>query len=174
MLAEKSEGKLVPKVEVVVLDSAITEIESYGDRSYWFSGAGASKLLKDAGINSREYDHVAVISKFDRIPADDYWALGGTFISGYTGYTFARYLSDNGEINYGVMWHEFLHSAESRAGFYMGYEIPGLHDKALYRYTEVTDDNWYTDYTNCRVKNCRKAYHGIPGFIWNLKPTLFN
>jgi len=174
VIAKASEGRIIPNIEVVVINEKLRYIEPYFD-DYYIGAGMAKEILEKYGMEASAYDHVAIIADVGDVPAG-YWGLGGSFIRDYTGYTFARYLGNgNGGINYGMMWHEFMHSVETRAGYCMGFDFPGLHDMEQYpHYKNDPGDWWNTDYTNGEVVGCTRDYHGLPYFMWELKPTLFN
>lgn len=73
-----------------------------------------------------------------------------------------------------VFLHEFLHSLE-RTLIEYGYEIPALHDDAIYEYEEekLTGlKNWYKDYMRCNIydeKNNKKI--GLDPIVYKLKPV---
>jgi len=178
MLAKASGGRMVPKVELLVIDIELDELAAYAEEYYWVSPNLTYDILYEHGCDIGNYDNVTLIADSGDMPVNGYWGLGGNPIYRYIGYSFIRYLS-GGENEYGIeyalMWHEYLHTAEYRAMYYMGFEIPKLHDKETYENYVGSEnyDKWYTDYMNCAVKGSKHEYRGIPPFIWELKPSLF-
>ncbi|MBE5812948.1 MAG: hypothetical protein E7314_04765 [Clostridiales bacterium] len=72
-----------------------------------------------------------------------------------------------------VFLHEFLHTLE-RNLMEHGYEIPELHDSAIYGYKDenlVGLKKWYQDYMNCEIYDKEtNSYVGLDKITYTLKP----
>jgi len=177
VLSKASQGRIIPNVHIVVTPLRPERADCLGDTDYWLSGGNVKPDLDALGYDITSYDHVVVVADTGDMPSGSYWGLGGTFIQNYTGYTFIRSFGtaekDGAGMNYGVMWHEFMHSLETRANWW-GYDFPALHDMEQYPYKDDPGDDWNTDYTNGTIRNCKRDYAGLPPVMWELKPTGMN
>ena len=179
-LTEISGGKIGAKVDAVVSEAVMDAYEE-GDFGYTIPEENAYEYCAKNGIDILPYDHVYFISCLPGMPAN-YFGLGGSFISGYTGFSQVyfpseEYLSQTmGEGWYwtsSVFIHEFLHSMETYSGI-LGYEAAVLHDGEKYKYREKPNDwrEFYTDFINQEIQYQGKKI-GIDRRVFAMKPHDF-
>lgn len=179
-LTEISRGKIGAQIDVIVSDAVMDAYENE-DFGYTISEESAYIYCAENGIDISRYDHIYFISCLPGMPAD-YFGLGGSFISGYTGFSQIYFLSEEylsqtmGEGWYwtsSVFIHEFLHSMETYSEA-LGYEAAVLHDGEKYKYKEEPNDwrEFYTDFINQEISYQGKKI-GIDRRVFAIKPHDF-
>lgn len=177
---EISNGKIGAEVDVIVSEGIMDAYEK-GDFGYSIPTEAAYAYCVENGIGISQYDHVYFISCLPDMPAD-YFGLGGSFISGYTGFSQIYFPSEeylSQVMGGGWYWtssafiHEFLHSMETYSKA-LGYPVAVVHNGETYHYREKPNDwrEFYTDFINQEIQYKGEKI-GVDKRVFAIKPHDF-
>ena len=185
---ELSKGKIKVDCDIVEIEEPIKSMSYDSGNGYYVSPYDVKDVI-DKYIQTGKYDHIfiafrtGIINSGDEIPVNDWIGLGGME---YRNIGFSNIRLPNEGANYiykydirinkfpeEVYVHEFLHTLERNAEEY-GYTRPELHSSGLYGYTNQSLyglKQWYADYMNKQIKDSSGSYVGLPGEIFDKKPS---
>ncbi len=170
-------GVMRAHVDIVEIDTAITELDENSMGS-WLSSGKAESLLKGK-VDLNQYDHVFCIISLNDLHTS-YLGLTGAAFSNGTGHTCVNLKnwdycldvlrSTESEFPSSVYVHEFLHFT-NQLNQKWGKEY-GLHDIGSNFYTP-NNDNWKKCYTDIILNRARgNAGTGVLPVVWQYPPRV--
>jgi len=178
-LENLSNNRMRANMDIKIIDNPISSLTTYKD-NWWVSPKDISTII-DHYLSIKEYDHViSVVTLNGRgstnpVPNISWEGLGG-INHGDVGYSVINKpandsLNGNTSLSFRerTFIHEFLHTLE-RDGLSSGYNIPDLHDRESFGYTNVDNyRSWYKDYMTENIyDNTINRRIGIPKEMYNI------
>lgn len=188
-MSELSGGKINVKCETKIIAESLTSISYDPENGHFVNYTDVQDILEKY-IGNNVYDHIYVFVRLGdklserAVSGLDWIGLGGMDYYGI-GYSNIRLPNDRNSVIYDydtryntfpeeVLVHEILHTFERNMKEY-GYEVPNLHDNALYGYEMekiVGLQEWYRDYMQCKILDKTTGeYVGIKEEIFSQKPA---